>query len=69
MPEARSVIWELYKGAERLTCELRHHGDHGVEIVLLRNNAWLHSQMFADEMRARNQAEKDRRTAVLEGWS
>ena len=39
MPEARSVIWELYKGADRLTCELRNHGNHGVEIVLLRNNA------------------------------
>jgi hypothetical protein len=69
VPEARSVIWELYKGADRLTCELRNHGNHGVEIVLLRNNAWLHSQIFADEIRARNQAEKDRRTAEQEGWS
>lgn len=69
MPESRSVIWELYKGGERLTCELRNHGDHGVEIALLRDGAWFHSQIFVNEMRARNHAEEARRTAEQEGWS
>ena len=42
----REALWTVEAEGERISCELRHHGRHGVEYRMFRDNEFDHGRGF-----------------------
>ena len=66
---ANERLWSLSKDDKQVDCELRRHGEYGVEIQFFYRGEFSHSRWF--ERREFAMAEADIRRSELEGdgWS
>src|SRR5258706_1869033 len=65
-PTPGELLWTLRKGSRTLLCELRSHGEWGVEAQLLENGEFYAGRRFDLKEQAVAYAEETRRW--LTGW-
>src|SRR5207247_1947110 len=64
---AGARIWTVQKGPVTWTCELKYHGEWGVEAMILRNGELVISQRFLLHEQASRWSEEQRHD-VERGW-
>lgn len=64
-PREGESVWAMTNGARHLTCELRYHGEFGVEAQFLRDGELVIGRRFDTKALAVQWAEQERET--LEG--
>lgn len=67
-PTAGAFLWLLVKNGRRLMCELRDHGDYGVEVQLLVNEELLAGYGHPTRASAERWADAYRGEREAEGW-
>lgn len=60
--------WSLWKDGARTDCELRIHGEHGVEVQLLRDGTLYMGTRCITYASAESLAEHERFLLEREGW-
>lgn len=61
--------WSLWKDGARTDCELRIHGEYGVEVQLLRNGEILIGQRVPTMLAAEQLAVHERQVLERQGWT
>jgi hypothetical protein len=67
-PRAGEPVWTLTKGAKCLACELRYHGEHGVETLVLLDGELYVGRRFAMRAEALGEASAMHAQCVEHGW-
>jgi hypothetical protein len=67
-PQPGEPLWVLHKGAERIECELRVHGDFGCEVQLFRNGAFYAGRRFELREGALRHADVLKADLIGLGW-
>ena len=65
----REALWTLHRDRQWILCELRYHGEYGVEYRLFQNDQFYRGKGFSTRMLAVQAAEIVRRQLEDEGWS
>ena len=40
------LVWSIRRNGRQFDCELRYHGEHGVEVQLLRDREWFYGRIL-----------------------
>ena len=67
-PREREPLWTVHRDRQWITCELRYHGEHGVEYRLFQNDQFYKGRGFANRELAVQGAEVARRQLEADGW-
>jgi hypothetical protein len=67
-PRRGELLWTLTKGAKHLTCELRCHGEYGVEALVLRDGELYTGRRFTTRAEAMAEAQVMHAACVDHGW-
>ena len=67
-PREGEPLWALTKGAKRLACALRYHGEHGVETLVLLDGELYVGRRFPTRALALDEANTMRAQCVEHGW-
>jgi hypothetical protein len=65
---ASEPMWTLTKGTRRLTCELKFHGEYGVETLVLRDGELYVGRRFPTRELALDEASIMHAQCVEHGW-
>ena len=64
IPGRRERLFEFLSGYERFVCELRDHGESGVEAMFYQDEEFLVSRFFATRELAVEWADQERKAIV-----
>jgi hypothetical protein len=67
-PREGEPVWAMAKGTRRLTCELKFHGEHGVETRTLLDGELYVGRRFPKRARALDEASTMHAQCVAHGW-
>ena len=67
-PRESEPLWTLTKGPKTLTCELRYHGEHGVETLVLLDSELYVGRRFPTRALALEEASAMHAQCVAHGW-
>lgn len=65
----REALWTLHRDRQWIRCELRYHGEYGVEYRLFQNDQFYRGRGFPTRTLAVQAAEIVRRQLEEDGWS
>jgi hypothetical protein len=65
----RETLWTVEFAGQRISCELRYHGEYGVEYRLFRDNEFYQGRGFRTREPAAQAAAMVRRQLEDDGWS
>jgi hypothetical protein len=68
-PRAGEPLYTLRKGHRLRICELRYHGEYGVEVQLLDDGELLCGYRFMTRKQAEDWAQAERADLERDGWS
>jgi hypothetical protein len=66
---ANERLWSLSKDGKQVDCELKRHGEYGVEILFFIRGEFLHSRWFDRPEFAMVEASTRRSELEGDGWS
>jgi hypothetical protein len=67
-PREGEPVWTMTKGARHLTCELRYHGEYGVEALVLLDGELYVGRRFPTRAQALDEASAMHAACVEHGW-
>jgi hypothetical protein len=67
-PREGEPVWTMVKGTRHLTCELRYHGDYGVEALVLLGGELYVGRRFSTRALALEEASTMHAQCVAHGW-
>ena len=67
-PREGEPVWTMTKGTKRLTCELRYHGEYGVEALVLLDGELYVGRRFATRAQASDEATAMHAACGEHGW-
>src|ERR1700674_5528602 len=67
-PRPNERLWTLRKGAAEVSCELRYHGEDGVEAHIYRQGDFFYGHRFDTRAQATAFAEEERADWMAEGF-
>jgi hypothetical protein len=65
----REALWTLHRDRQRIRCELRYHGEYGVEYRLFQNDQFYRGRGLPTRTLAVEAADIVRRQLEEDGWS
>jgi hypothetical protein len=65
----REPLWTVHRDRQWILCELRYHGEYGVEYRLFQNDQFYKGRGFSTRELAVQAAEVIRRQLEEDGWS
>ena len=65
---AGEPVWTLTRGAKRLTCRLRYHGEYGVEALTLLDGELYMGRRFDTRAAALDETQIMHAQCIAHGW-
>ena len=68
-PRPGEPVWTMRKGSKLAECELRYHGEYGVEAQFFRDGTFFSGRRFDTKTQALAWAKFEREALEKQGWT